>query len=239
MSNLRVAMVAEGFTDAIVIEAALKALLPKPFIPTLLQPEEIKDDLTDQSREWGWPGVLQWCLQFSDRGHSSFQSDPTLPDFDLLVIHLDADIATKSYKDISVRIDQIGQDRGWPSIPIVNTCPPAVTDADFTRSCILSWAGVSNTGGNTILCVPSKTIESWLAAAILNDNHALQNNLECNFRVAEQMANLPKRERVKKSRAEYNKHRLAVQTSWQSVRKKCSQAERFSLEIEAFSQSLP
>lgn len=36
MSELRVALIAEGPTDAIVIEAALKALLPRPFVLTQL-----------------------------------------------------------------------------------------------------------------------------------------------------------------------------------------------------------
>jgi hypothetical protein len=36
MSELRVALVAEGPTDAVVVEAALKALLRRPFVLTLL-----------------------------------------------------------------------------------------------------------------------------------------------------------------------------------------------------------
>jgi hypothetical protein len=39
MSELRVALIAEGPTDAIIIEAALKAILDKPFILQTVQPE--------------------------------------------------------------------------------------------------------------------------------------------------------------------------------------------------------
>ncbi|UZQ55580.1 hypothetical protein OOK60_05775 [Trichothermofontia sichuanensis B231] len=39
MSELRIALVAEGPTDWEVIHAALKAVLPTPFVMTLLQPE--------------------------------------------------------------------------------------------------------------------------------------------------------------------------------------------------------
>src|SRR6478672_6431271 len=39
MSDLRVALVAEGPLDRVIIEAALKAVIPRPFILTLLQPE--------------------------------------------------------------------------------------------------------------------------------------------------------------------------------------------------------
>ena len=51
MSELRIALVAEGPTDAIVIEAALKALLPRPFVLTLVQPEETRPKLGA-----GWRG---------------------------------------------------------------------------------------------------------------------------------------------------------------------------------------
>ena len=39
MSDLRIALVAEGPTDFVIIEAALKAILPGAFILTQLQPE--------------------------------------------------------------------------------------------------------------------------------------------------------------------------------------------------------
>ena len=50
MSELRIALVAEGPTDYVIIEAALKAVLPKPFILTQLQPEATRPDLGQ-----GWP----------------------------------------------------------------------------------------------------------------------------------------------------------------------------------------
>jgi hypothetical protein len=39
MSNLRIALVAEGPTDQIMVEAALKAILGRPFVLTVLQPK--------------------------------------------------------------------------------------------------------------------------------------------------------------------------------------------------------
>lgn len=96
MSDLRVALIAEGPTDAIVIEAALKALLPRPFVMTRLQPEPTRPQLGT-----GWGGVLRWCLEFASRGHARLEEDPTLPGFDLFVIHTDADVAECSYGDVS------------------------------------------------------------------------------------------------------------------------------------------
>ena len=45
MSDLRVALVAEGPTDAVIITAALKALIARPFVLTQLQPEVTRPKL--------------------------------------------------------------------------------------------------------------------------------------------------------------------------------------------------
>lgn len=92
MSELRVALVAEGPTDAIVIEAALKALLPKPFVLALLQPERTLPKVGA-----GWGGVLRWCDDFAAREHACIEDDPTLPGFDLCILHVDADVTEASY----------------------------------------------------------------------------------------------------------------------------------------------
>ena len=53
MSNeLRIALVAEGPTDYVVIEAALKAILQKPFVMSQIQPEA-----TQPKMGTGWCGT--------------------------------------------------------------------------------------------------------------------------------------------------------------------------------------
>lgn len=52
MSDLRVALIAEGPTDVVVIEAALKALLPRSFVLAQLQPEPTRPKMGT-----GWGGV--------------------------------------------------------------------------------------------------------------------------------------------------------------------------------------
>ncbi len=39
MSDMRIALVAEGPTDKVVIEAALRSVIPRPFVLTQLQPD--------------------------------------------------------------------------------------------------------------------------------------------------------------------------------------------------------
>jgi len=229
MSELRVALVAEGPTDAIVIEAALKALLPRPFVLTLLQPEETRPRLGA-----GWGGVLRWCADFAARNSARIEDDPTLPGFDLFIVHVDADVAEASYADVSTEFGEIAAQRGWAPLPNVIPCPPASGSSDAMRACLLTWAGIQAPGPRTIFCVPSKAIETWLMAAVFGDGHALLSGLECNLRVERQLAALPKDQRIKKRVADYRKKAGTITERWEKVvRQRCSQAERFSAEIAA------
>jgi hypothetical protein len=228
MSDLRVALVAEGPTDAVVIEAALKALLPRPFVLTQLQPEP-----TWSKTGTGWGGVLRWCLDFAKRGHTRFEDDPTLPGFDLFVVHADADVAEAAYTDVSDEVASLATQRGWPVLPNRVPCPPASGSADAVRGCLLSWTGLGTPGPKTILCVPSKAIDAWLVAAAFNNGHALLTGLECNLNVEGQLRVLPLAQRIKKTRREYLAHARAVTARWLVVRQRCTQAERFSGDVAA------
>lgn len=228
MSDLRVALVAEGPTDAIVIEAALKALLPRPFVLTRLQPEPTRPKLGN-----GWGGVLRWCLDFATRGHARFEDDPTLPGFDLFVVHIDADVAEKRYADVSDEIAVLAGQRGWPTLPNVIQCPPPSGSADAMRTCLLAWSGMPAPGPKTVLCVPSKAVEAWLTAAKFDGGHALQNGLECNLNVEAQLKALPVAQRIKKNSRDYRSYERIIAEAWPAVRQRCTQAERFSTEVAA------
>ena len=228
MSELRVALVAEGPTDAVVIEAALKALLPRPFVLTQLQPEPTRPKLGT-----GWGGVVRWCLEFATRGHATLEDDPTLPGFDLFVLHVDADVAEATYADVSDEIADIAIQRGWPALPNGIPCPPAAGSADAVRPCVLSWAGLQTPGPRTVICVPSKSVDSWLVAAAFDDGHTLLADLECNLNVVAQLATISKDQRIKKTTREYRARQEQVTALWATVRQRCSQAERFSAEVAA------
>lgn len=228
MSYLRVALVAEGPTDAIVIEAALKALLPRPFVLTQLQPEPTRPKLGT-----GWGGVLRWCLDFATRGPARFEDDPTLPGFDLFVLHIDADVAEKRYADVSHEIADLAGQRGWPTLPNVIQCPPPSGSANAMRTCLLAWAGMQAPGPKTVLCVPSKAVEAWLTAATFDDGHALQNGLECNLNVESQLKALPAAQRIKKTSRDYRARERIIVEAWPVVRRRCTQADRFSTDVAA------
>lgn len=228
MSDLRVALVAEGPTDAIVIEAALAALLPRPFVLTQLQPEP-----TYPKMGTGWGGVLRWCLELAARGHSRLEDDPTLPGFDLFILHVDADVAERAYEDVSPEIAALARQRAWPPLPSPAPCPPPSGSADAIRARLLAWAGLREPGPRTLLCVPSKATDAWLAAAVLEEASALLRDLECNLTLEARLAALPLRARIKKTPREYRARQRTVTEAWDTVRARCSQAQRFSTEVLA------
>lgn len=225
MSDLRVALVSEGPTDAVIIEAALRAILPRPFVLTSLQPEATRPKLGQ-----GWGGVFKWCREIAARGASELEQDPTLFGFDLFIVHADADVADFGYEDCGQDIVRAAQ--GLPPLPIARPCPPAQESADVVRERIRAWLGFAALGPRTVLCVPSKVSEAWLIAAVFDEPHAILHDLECNRRLEAQLAVLPLAARIRKSRREYATRQPAITEAWDRVRRRCTQADRFSTDIE-------
>jgi hypothetical protein len=224
MSDLRVALVAEGPLDRVIIEAALKAIIPRPFILTLLQPEP-----TDPRPTNGWCGVLRWCRQFAARAHAGLETDPTLAGFDVYVIHLDADVADCSYADggHAVARDSVG----WPPLPCSLPCPPAADSVNELRKRLIAWLGLVDLGPRTVICVPSKASDAWLAAAVLDETHGLLHSMECTPSLATQLAALPKQQRIKKSQLAYQGHAGTMTRHWARVTRTCTQAQRFHSDL--------
>jgi hypothetical protein len=203
MSDLRIALVAEGPTDHVIIEAALRAILPRPFVLTLLQPEATRPKLGS-----GWCGVLKWCGEFQARGYGSIEDDPTLELYSLVILHLDADVADKSYEDCSMTALA-----RWGSLPCSQACPPPAATADQLSAVLLSWLGISAAGNKTTLCVQSKSSEAWLAAAVFPENQTLMKDIECRINIECQLSQLPKNQRIKKGRTEYLRYTSVITAS--------------------------
>lgn len=231
MSNPRIALVAEGPTDQVIIEAALRAILPGPFILTLLQPEATRPDLGS-----GWGGVLKWCRDFQARGHAALEDDPILEFFDGIIIHLDADVADKSYANYGPALEQEAQHRGWRALPCSRACPPPSATINPLTAVLLSWLGIPATGKKTILCIPSKSSEAWLAAAVFPTQQNILQHIECTMNMESRLAQLTKTQRIKKSRREYLPHAPTIVTTWAGVRQHCSQADAFHWACRSLTQ---
>lgn len=221
MSDLRIGLVAEGVTDQIIIEAALKAILPQAFVLTLLQPEP-----TNANRGGGWCGVFKWCRDLQSRGYAGLADDPTLDLFDLVILHLDADVAEKSYADCGTAMGHAAA--GFPGLPCARPCPPPEDAVAVLREVLLAWLGVPQEDAKTLFCMPSKSTESWLAVAILPEPHPLLDGIECKSGVSTSLAQLPKPQRIKnKSARDYRVQERAITAGWAKVCSICTQAKAF------------
>ena len=98
--TLRIALIAEGPTDRIVMEAALNAILPdRSYVLNQLQPETcntFENELTFGATGSGWGGVYAFCHQAVARSRH-IGEDPLFAGHDVLIIHLDADVMNHTY----------------------------------------------------------------------------------------------------------------------------------------------
>lgn len=232
MSDPRIALVAEGPTDLVVIEAALKAILQRSFVLNKLQPEPTRPEMGS-----GWGGVFKWCQEFRQRGAVSIEDDPTLRDFDLVIVHLDADVAGKTYADYGNGVVQAAA--GLQALPCSQPCPPPEDTVAALETVLLSWLGIAAIGPKSLFCIPSKAIEAWLAAAVLPAEHRLLHGLECRLDLETDLAQLPIQQRIRKAARVYQTRAGSVTSQWQQVAAHCTQAEVFERQIQAIAQTFP
>lgn len=222
MSELRIALVAEGPTDYEVIQAALKAILPKPFVLTQLQPEATQGILGT-----GWCGVLKWLQAAHQRHSGSLDTDPTLVGFDLLIVHLDVDVASKQYGDCGLSIEDIAQKNHWGTLPCAQPCPPVSDTVNALDNVIKSWISETKSDDRTVFCLPAQSAGTWLAAAVLPSEHRLLMGGECDLKIESQLEQLPKNQRIKKKTREYRNYAPSITAQWSQVKQICTQAEHF------------
>ena len=228
MSELRVALVAEGPTDKVVIQAAITSVLGgTPFVLKQLQPEE---SLPFGLLGVGWGGVYHWCRQAAARAGGALRNDPLFATFDILILHLDADVAEKAYADARI-VDQVND------LPCVQPCPPPGGTTDRLRAVLLRWAGEADVPPRTVLCTPSKSTEAWVLAALYPaDRLVAGGNLECYGTPHLQLQSKPKRGRLvtggKKILDTYRLRAGEITGAWPNVRAQLSEAHRFSGDFE-------
>ena len=227
-STLRIALVGEGVTDYVVLNAAIESMLNgQSFDMKLLQPEGSVAFTGGGSAGplgGGWKGVYKWCLQSAARGSGHVSDDPIFVSYDLLVVHLDADVAAKDPSND--KIDPIRELAGY--LPCEQPCPPASATTGPLRAVILSWLGEAQTPPRTVLCTPSKSTEAWVMAACFpRDRQMATLGWECHPTPANRLAQQPKRDRFSKTHAEYEKRSPELQAKWPDIAARLSEAGRF------------
>lgn len=229
--TFRVAVVAEGPTDKIVIEAAISEVFgDKPFILRQLQPEQSRAFEEHTGR--GWAGVYRWCKQATTRAGGQIRNDPLFATYDLLIVHLDADVADETYANASI-------DDATDDLPCSRPCPPARDSTNLLRNVMLRWMGEASVPPKTVLCTPSKKTEAWVLSALYPDDSAvISGNVECSPHPENILQAKPLKKRLvtggKKIVSMYQTRSPEISKSWHHVRPVCSEAERFSNDLMAF-----
>ena len=232
MSDLfRVAVAVEGPTDAIVLEAILNALLPDTdFVLQTLQPEESRafDTSPSGGTGAGWAGVYRWCRQSVSEGDGSVSGSSAMLNHDVLIVQVDADVASKTYDSGGIR------NAPRNDLPCEQPCPPPSRTTDALRAVVLSWLGESNTPPQVVLSTPSKNIEAWVLAAVWPDNNLVQRgDWECRRNPEDQLRALPKARQFEKSQDDYKDKQEEIESGWRDVAARLAEAGRFEREFLA------
>ena len=226
MSDLRIAMITEGPTDKIVLDSALNAFLDGNFVSKVLQPEQ-SDSLSGFGNLKGWGGVFQYCRQLSEMGPLGWGF---LDKFDLIIFHLDADVAEKSYSDYP-HINYPHTD-----LPCVQPCPPVMDTITSLYAVISGWLNLDSLDSvpsHWVFCIPSKSIEAWIIAGLYFKDYPNIETLECNSKLGSWLSQRPIRtnSRLKKNKKAYETIANDLTDHWANIEKYCTEALRFKKNV--------
>ena len=229
-SSVRIALVSEGITDYVVLKSAIESMLNgRSFILISLQPEgsvAFTGAGDAGPLGGGWKGVHKWCVQSAVRGRGSLSGDPLFIRHDLLVLHLDADVAR--------------EDSPSEGLPCEQPCPPPDATTIPLRAVMLSWLGETETPPQTVLCTPSKSTEAWVVAACFpGDSEVTKKSWECHPNPDSRLGQQPKSRRFSKSQADYEKRQLELQSRWPAIVANLSEAARFQHDFTTAVRALP
>jgi hypothetical protein len=230
MSDVRIGLAVEGPTDAIVLRAGLTAFLRVPFTVATLQPQT-----PPGQSGTGWGGVFRWCRQAAAVRALSLADNPLLQNHDIIIIQVDADVASFEY----------GQAGIWEppvrDLPCEKPCPPASDTVDALNRVVCGWLAPTLPGPKGLVCIPSKCMEAWVAAALYGERDpGLMEGLECPYDVVSYLHKRSAKERLIRSKngslhkvkSRYARVENEITQCWNRIKEYCPQAERFQEAVE-------
>lgn len=230
MSDLRIGLAVEGPTDAIVLKASLAAFLDTQFVAVTLQPE-----IPAGKTGTGWGGVVRWCRQVASLEYATLSEPPILQHQDLVIIQIDTDVAQCRYAAANI------ENPPFNDLPCERPCPPASDTVNALYHVVCGWLTPTCLGPKGIVCIPSKCIEAWAAAALYGESDPdLVEGLECSYDVVGYLQARPARERLirmhngrfRKLKNKFEKAQRKITERWGSVKRYCPQAEIFQEAVE-------
>ena len=228
---LRIAAAVEGPTDVIVLQAILCALLPDAdFEFQTLQPEGSVafGPPSFGGTGAGWAGIYRWSRQAAREGGGSVSGSSALSNHDVLIAHVDADVAGETYASGGIR------DAPCEDLPCEEPCPPPDGTTNALRAVVLDWLGEPACPPRLVLCTPSKNIEAWVLAAVWPEGNVVRrNDWECRRNPGGQLAALPKHRRFEKHQDDYRRKQSEIAKAWPTVSARLTEAARFGTEFLA------
>jgi hypothetical protein len=215
--SLRIAIVCEGPTDKIIFDDLLEEFLGHAnFRSTLVQP--IMSALGGDFGPFGggWQGVLRWCAQVVSGG-MSFDMSITSTNNDLIIVHVDADVARET---------------SLAHLHLPSPCPPAKGTCDNLRKHLAALLGGPSLPGHLVFCVPADSTEAWVIAALNPAIAALNSPWECFRKPEDRLTNVTvEGKTVGKSQRSYARIASYVSEAWYSAKSHCPEASRFESDL--------
>lgn len=228
---LRIALVAEGPTDEVVIEAALRSMLgERPFVLKRLFPE---GSAAFGPMGTGWIGVYKWCHAVAKRGGGRLSGDEMIfgPNgYQILLLHLDGDVAGFAYADGSIVPEPTDG-----VLPCAKGCPPPADTTDDLRKVLLSWCGETDNPPKTVVCMPSKSTEAWVVASLFPNDQAMAQGIECYANPESRLGQQPAAVRIRKKERDYRSRSMELEQAWPRIAAPTAlgEAHRFQTEFMA------
>jgi hypothetical protein len=99
---------------------------------------------------------------------------------------------------------------------------------------MLTWLGETAVPPKTVICTPSKNIETWVLIGLFPDDaSAKKADMECRWDGEVRLRTHGLIKSGQKLIDKYLDHEWELEVAWPKVRKKSSEAERFSKEFLA------
>lgn len=225
----RIAVVAEGPTDFVVINSIFQNYLgDRSYDMKLLQPEESVAFMTPPSfgeRGGGWAGVFKWCQQAILRSSKDFATDILFQTYDLFILHVDVDVAHSTYSDANINCEA-------NDLPCNLDCPDSMNTVLALEQVILRWLNLSKRFEKLIICLPSKSMDNWVVAALYpNDSEVTKSNWECFLQANTRFALQKKEIRLKKSVQSFRGKSLEIAQAWPTLVKNLPSARYLDSQI--------
>lgn len=225
-----VGFVCEGPRDSDMLEAVLRHILNEDIFPLYLQPEMT----LESDYGCGWKGVWTWC----EKNGSMLDKyiDGATPQLDMLIIHMDGDVARKE-REVHCRCFANTCEQSGKVFPLQcrEVCPieiPCNSHEDGISGLVshLQELILECFQGKFVpICfIPCDSTDAWIVAAFddIEDVEMIEDpwNTIISRKKDYHGIKVPGHN---KSQRVYQKLIPVVCENWEKVKKKCSQAEMF------------